>query len=713
MKFISFKISNIKVRTVFKLFVLIVVMAVLEVIPAVQAQTDNIYKKLNSPLYSKENACTPATGTDTPSGEPTTTPMSTGEAPQTASDALAAQPGLDKRWSNLILKYANKYGADPIAMASILYWENRGFPAYKISGWSDDPSSGMGPWQFTQATWNNYEGDVDDPVASTKAAAQFIKSAGGKAGSPGGSIEQDFSKGKNLPSMATVMKVYNAGLATYRDPGIAKHLAPERLWYEGSAGPWGGDKPKIIDDYIVAGTYIYFQIATGQKVTYSDTDSYVREALTKQDQIKAFAFGGAVGSYTDSDSTGSCISSECSASSTTSGNTIVVDPGHIKGSTPSSERDPITGLYVEDYDNPTTERRQVYDASVRIADKLKAAGFNVVNTKGSLDDQFNLAERAAKINNANPILAITLHGDAGATWLGYPDNQSTRVPHDGPRKDGKNGLVYPEIAEPSKNFATQLAPIIAQKTGTSSYTARTFNDIYPRGIAGNGLNPGNTPVQTILQKVPSVYSEFPLDKLNDNFADAVADAIIQVVKPNSSGASAGTTSCTGGVVAGSIVETAINLSWPTDHGLNAKPEYREAVEKYNSSVPFSAAADCGVFVATVMHASGADPDYPPSGTSAHENYVRTAKKDDGSKKYDVYENINSTADLQPGDILIVNGAAGGAGADGHTFIFIGKQDDGNNQASASLGSRMPSRGTAPGNLVDPLGRGHYIVARLR
>jgi len=165
----------------------------------------------------------------------------------------------------------------------------------------------------------------------------------------------------------------------------------------------------------------------------------------------------------------------------------------------------------------------------------------------------------------------------------------------------------------------------------------------------------------------------------------------------------GNFSCASGVVANNIAQTAINLSWPEDHGLIPKPEYVEALNQYNPDGKFSYdGADCGVFVATVMHATGADPDYPASGTSRQAKHVI-----DHPEKYDVVPIVSSTADLLPGDILIVtsNGTSSG-----HTYIFVGNQPpNGYNQASASLGERMPNLGRA--EVADY--RGNYMRARLK
>lgn len=145
-----------------------------------------------------------------------------------------------------------------------------------------------------------------------------------------------------------------------------------------------------------------------------------------------------------------------------------------------------------------------------------------------------------------------------------------------------------------------------------------------------------------------------------------------------------------GAVNGNVTQTAVNLAWPDrwkpnrdasqQYRKNAKtpkPEYSAAMAQFNKGVR-SDGADCGVFVATVMRASGADPNYPAVGTAAQRDYVRSHKD-----KYDILEGPKSTADLQPGDILVVNN-----GRTHHTFIYVGPQPgSGYDSASASLNQR--------------------------
>jgi len=185
-----------------------------------------------------------------------------------------------------------------------------------------------------------------------------------------------------------------------------------------------------------------------------------------------------------------------------------------------------------------------------------------------------------------------------------------------------------------------------------------------------------------------------------------------------SGGTGGDTGCesnSAGVVAGDIVKTALGLAWANtdkshvvvggagDGGKSkSRPEYQEAQPKYNGSKGLNEFTDCGVFTSTVMIASNADPQYPKRGTGVQKAYVMN-----NGAKYQIINNPQSTADLQPGDILIKNG-----GGIGHTYVYTGPYtgDDGKqyNAASASLAISV---GHTP-EAETWYREGGYIAARL-
>jgi hypothetical protein len=169
----------------------------------------------------------------------------------------------------------------------------------------------------------------------------------------------------------------------------------------------------------------------------------------------------------------------------------------------------------------------------------------------------------------------------------------------------------------------------------------------------------------------------------------------------------GTTCAGGGGGVASIVQKAIELAWPCpfrdacvprqerSSAITPKPAYTTAIQRSN---PGMNPADCGVFVATVMRDSKADPNYPPVGTSIQYEYMSKHPE-----LYDRIPGITDTSQLSPGDIVIVTAGQSG-NAFGHTWIYVGQV--GNYfAASASLNSRA-------GNL----GResiGGYTVFRLK
>jgi len=114
--------------------------------------------------------------------------------------------------------------------------------------------------------------------------------------------------------------------------------------------------------------------------------------------------------------------------------------------------------------------------------------------------------------------------------------------------------------------------------------------------------------------------------------------------------------------------------------------------------------DCGVFVATVMHASGADPKYVGRITGSQLDYVKS------SSKYTTFVPgpKGDTTMLHPGDVFIIN-----QGSNGHTYVYTGSYqgDDGKTytMAQASLGDHPPEAG----NVFFSDERGNFTVARVQ
>ena len=653
-----------------------------------------------------------------------------GDASATAATAsgpaadLLQKAGLDGKWVDLIIKYAKQYKTDPIAMASLFFWENRKFPAYgEIRNGS--ASNGSGPWQFTSGSWNSkkygsYDPNVYQPVPSTEAAAELVKAYGGSAGIPVGVIAQNFAKGSSIESMALVAKNYNAGQATWREPGIAKWNQQGRSWNQ-PAGNWGGTKERIIDDYVVGMTYLYYQIATGQKITYKDTNSYVQEALKKQDTLKNFK-------WTNSGSVSEADGKVTTTTTDTTNPIIVIDPGH--SGKDKDIKDPQTGLRDHDYPNHP-ELEDMWDVSKLVESGLKAAGYSVVLTKKSAAETVTLRERANIANQNKAALAISLHDQAGKNgglqfgkWAEiYPQrNGGYRENSAGKRVTFDNA----EVAKKSEDYAKNFQETRKETEGiTPTIKLNSFD-------GREGLDAGNLPLVQLFSNVPWVYMEAGGNSgggvgLSDGDKKKYAEGIIEGVKKSvKAGTAVAGDSCSdvaaGGGGVDSIRDMALKLAWAAPYGINSsydrenrrtsaatpKPEYVKAAKEY-LGYSGSTIIDCGVFVSTVMHASGADPKFPKIGTSNMERHVRDPKNG-----YEIFNNIRKSSELKPGDILVVN-AGDGSGPNGHIVLYTGKGGLNNkyDEASASLGKRAGNMGNVPGDLFDTYRNKHYTVARLK
>lgn len=131
-----------------------------------------------------------------------------------------------------------------------------------------------------------------------------------------------------------------------------------------------------------------------------------------------------------------------------------------------------------------------------------------------------------------------------------------------------------------------------------------------------------------------------------------------------------------------------------------KSSYQQEYNKYESGVNSTDFTDCGVFVATVMRASGADPNYQQITTGQQLNYVKN------NPKYTVYPGFKTTLDLHPGDILL---------NDGHTYIYLGSTPDITNKTRGWTVAEASQFGHSPEIDANPYPSsdgGNFSVVRL-
>lgn len=266
-----------------------------------------------------------------------------------------------------------------------------------------------------------------------------------------------------------------------------------------------------------------------------------------------------------------------------------------------------------------------------------------------------------------------------------------------------NDLAKGDWNKAKKIIIMSVNPVDEKKAESNGYSVKNsdieaFNKKLQAGVKGDKIEYVDT-YSKLKGKVNTT------DGLHYDFATykKIYDMIVK-----DSGSDGGDDECTsdssgGGEGNGDIVKTAISLAWPDNsHHSEIKPEYQKALTATGGNTTLSYAQDCGHFVATVMKYSGADKDFPAGGTGNMQKYMET------SGKYESIENKQNTSNLQPGDIFVVN-AGDGAGANGHIFIYIGDQGDGNDAASASYLERT-------GNLSKTIfhdSRGNYKIFRLK
>jgi hypothetical protein len=232
------------------------------------------------------------------------------------------------------------------------------------------------------------------------------------------------------------------------------------------------------------------------------------------------------------------------------------------------------------------------------------------------------------------------------------------------------------------------------------FLLKEYNDTYKAKLASTAFASGtdlakSTEAWMDIFEVPLKVPANDPAKLNSKRIPA-AQAIYNLygyLAPNSSlTVSNGCNSSDNGVVAGNIVQTAENmaLTSPATEGMNqesqARDTYQTAKTQYNpaDSDGVPSWSDCGGFVATVMIASGVDPNYPKVGVSTQLAYVKAHPE-----KYQVIDKSQSTSfsigDLQPGDIIIKT-------KEEHTIIYTGQTNY--PYVDASL-STAPSNGRVP------------------
>lgn len=201
------------------------------------------------------------------------------------------------------------------------------------------------------------------------------------------------------------------------------------------------------------------------------------------------------------------------ATGSSSGNTIVLDPGHTTGvdeyvnnpnGNGAGDNEPVF-----DYSNQP-EQDQVWQVALDVGDKLTAAGYNVLITKGSEDDTttdlkkraefgYPYSEVAKMPENLNPVtqqkltpvstdnaaLGVSIHTTPGSTSVGndifIPKVNEYIVKADGQTHDVFNNQ---SLQTTDEGYASTMMKALNSSTGLS-FKSGGYNDLYPNGLIDN------------------------------------------------------------------------------------------------------------------------------------------------------------------------------------------------------------------------------------
>lgn len=378
--------------------------------------------------------------------------------------------------------------------------------------------------------------------------------------------------------------------------------------------------------------------------------------------------------------------------------TVFLDPGH--GGAIAPYTDPQSGfLTLETHNMP--ESADVLDVANRIQASLTQAGYHVVMSRTTNDQQVKFRDRADAAQNAGAAIGVSIHTTPGDVNQAWPQRVGTYREYNGNRETFTNATT----AQKSELYANTIAKTrtIAENHNVTTDPGNTTE----AGSFGRSDIPtkGNIPLVSLWSpNVPWVYNEIGQDqgtsisdKLKQEYADGITKGIEQAL-PYAAKDQCGNAAFTGG----NLAQTIFAYAWPDYHAavyIDKKPEYAAAVTRavsqgrYVGGINY-AGIDCGGFVTTAMVDSGFDPKYNHSGIikqGAGYTVVQQQWLDQNWQKLGSATSID-TSKLQQGDVAI---------SSDHTFIYAGTIPNfHSNVASASLDERAPMAGheglTMPG-----------------
>ncbi len=183
------------------------------------------------------------------------------------------------------------------------------------------------------------------------------------------------------------------------------------------------------------------------------------------------------------------------------------------------------------------------------------------------------------------------------------------------------------------------------------------------------LPPGVAAQKVQISAFPDAYAKHQdkAQKLIDQYWDSSPAVPLPIPVTGGSASGSNGTQCGASNTLSSII---LRYAWPTyTHApyLVMKPDYQLAVTTAQAQGVYVGGGihpgiDCGGFVTLVMRNSGIDPTYndKKGPVIGQKEYM-----DSHPNKFQLLQNVKSTANLLPGDIFI-------ARDQGHTYLFVGK-----------------------------------------
>lgn len=359
-----------------------------------------------------------------------------------------------------------------------------------------------------------------------------------------------------------------------------------------------------------------------------------------------------------------------SSTGATTAPTVFLDPGH--GGAIPDYTDPQSGLMASESHN-TPETEDVLEVAQRVQSSLTQAGYTVVLSRTTNDQQVKFRDRSNAAQSANAAIGVSIHtspGNVNQAWAQYVGRYRAYGSH-------RDTFTNTGTAQKSQSYADAIAKartVSENHNVTTDADGSTETNSFARGDI---LSKGNIPLVALWSpNVPWVYNEIGQDQgtalsatLKQQYADGIIKGIEQAL-PYTATDQCGNKAFTGG----NLAQTITAYAWPTYHDpnyINKMPAYATAVARAVSQGRYVGGGqypgiDCGGFVTTLMVDSGYEPNYNygsklsagagPTGNQAQwlqQHWQSLGPAD--STGFD-------SSKLKPGDVAI---------SSGHTFVYAG------------------------------------------